>query len=217
MEFSKFNADGYPEIVLNNSYTLEVVDKLRSFMYSNNGVYVGDTYKYDMDTHFAKSELMFLPGRLIEFAQYRSMDDDYGILPVPMYDEAQGEYKSFIHDSYNVFCVPTTCEDVEKSAFILEAMAAEGYRYITPAYYEIALKKAYARDDKMSQMLDIIRDTVSFDFALVNSNVLENIEWLIPFYVLKEGGSFASEYDKISAKLGTDLSGMIDTIKHLEP
>ena len=49
----------------------------------------------------------------------------------------------------------------------MEALCSESYRYVTPAYYETALKVKYTRDDETSRMLDMIRDSVKFDFAYI--------------------------------------------------
>ena len=46
-------------------------------------------------------------------------------------------------------------------------MAAETYRTVTPAYFEIALKTKYSRDDDTSRMLDIIVGSVKFDLAYI--------------------------------------------------
>jgi hypothetical protein len=42
-----------------------------------------------------------------------------------------------------------------------------GYREITPAYYETTLKLKYLSDETAMSMLDLIRDNVDFDFAIL--------------------------------------------------
>jgi hypothetical protein len=49
-------------------------------------------------------------------------------------------------------------------------MAAEGYKQINPAYYEIALKKKYMHDDESVQILDIIVNSRNISFAYVYDN-----------------------------------------------
>ena len=46
-------------------------------------------------------------------------------------------------------------------------MAAESYRLVSPALYEITLKTRYAADSEMSQMFDLIRDGVTFNFGSI--------------------------------------------------
>jgi len=62
---------------------------------------------------------------------------------------------------------------------VTEALAAEGYRSVTPAYFEIALKNKYTRDDESSQMLDILVSGNTFEPAIIYSASLGNIGWLI--------------------------------------
>lgn len=66
-----------------------------------------------------------------------------------------------------MFAIPSTCRKAEAASAVLEAMAAETYRTVTPAYFEIALKTKYSRDDDTSRMLDIIVGSVKFDLAYI--------------------------------------------------
>ena len=52
----------------------------------------------------------------------------------------------------------------------MEAMSAQGYRQVIPAYYETALKGRHTHDSESVQMLEIIREARVFDFAYVYSN-----------------------------------------------
>ena len=78
----------------------------------------------------------------------------YGILPQPKLDENQTEYFGGCVD--NPICIPTTNSDLERTGIIIEAMSAEGYKQIQPAYVEIALKNRYASDKDSVEMLEII-------------------------------------------------------------
>ncbi len=55
--------------------------------------------------------------------------------------------------------------DADKLGIILEAMSYYGYENIIPVYKEIALKTKTARDNESADMLDIIFDTIYFDFG----------------------------------------------------
>ena len=70
----------------------------------------------------------------------RDMKSDYGIIPMPKLDENQSEYSVFCHDGSSVFALPSTCRKADAASAVLEAMAAETYRTVTPAYFEIALE-----------------------------------------------------------------------------
>jgi hypothetical protein len=57
--------------------------------------------------------------------------------------------------------------DVEYVGTILESMSAEGYRQVTPAYFEVALKNRYTKDQTSKEMVDLIKQSKVLDFAYV--------------------------------------------------
>ncbi|MDD7302194.1 MAG: hypothetical protein PUG87_09650 [Eubacteriales bacterium] len=60
------------------------------------------------------------------------------------------------------------------------------------------LRGKVARDDESRDMLDIIRDSFQFDFAIVNSMLIDNI---FPFY----GGQMCSENQSIASEVASKL------------
>jgi hypothetical protein len=129
---------------------------------------------------FMNEQNMFYYSILYESGTtFNSMEDDYGILPCPKYDESQADYKTVAHDMYSLFCVPITCTRTELAGAAAEAMAAESYRTVTPTYFETALKVKYARDEETSQMLDIALNGVTFNFGVVYSSALSNVGYIM--------------------------------------
>jgi hypothetical protein len=97
----------------------------------------------------------------------RDMEDDYGILPMPKYDEKQESYVSFM----NAWCsgyigIPKNA-DIEKSAFITEAMGYAGYEMLRRPVYDITLKAKGARDEESEKIIDIIIETSYMDINSV--------------------------------------------------
>jgi len=97
----------------------------------------------------------------------RDMESDFGILPMPKLDTAQEQYAEYVHDASSSFSIPVTEDDPAMSAAFLEAMSAESFRTVTPAYFETALKSKYSRDSETSQMLDIIVDGIYLDIGYI--------------------------------------------------
>jgi hypothetical protein len=90
---------------------------------------------------------------------------DYGIVPYPKLDETQEQYYAGYTDRY--FVIPNTCSDTAYVGTILESMSAEGYRQVTPAYFEVALKNRYTKDQISKEMVDLIKQSMILDFAYV--------------------------------------------------
>ena len=95
----------------------------------------------------------------------RSMETDFGIIPMPKHDDTQDRYYTCVLENMTVLGIPTSVKDPELSGLVLEMLAEEGYKSVVPTYFEKALGAKYVRDEQSNEMLDLILDTVWFDFA----------------------------------------------------
>jgi len=100
------------------------------------------------------------------------MNDPYGVLPFPKYDEAQTEYRSGARNTHNSFAMPITCKDPDRAGAVFEALSSANYVQVAPAYFEMALKTKYASDNDTARMYDIIRAGTNLDFAYIFNNPL---------------------------------------------
>lgn len=99
---------------------------------------------------------------------YRSMEDAYGILPIPKYDEYQERYYSQIntyHDS--LLAVLNTVVDQETVGAALEVMGYYSYYNIYPDFYDVVIQGRGTRDEESRQMLNIVFSTRTYDLGLV--------------------------------------------------
>ena len=55
--------------------------------------------------------------------------------------------------------------DLEFVGIVTELMSAKSYEMVRPAVYDVALKTKIARDDESAEMLDIILDSMIFEFT----------------------------------------------------
>lgn len=63
-------------------------------------------------------------------------------------------------------CVPENAKDYERSGIVLEALAYQGKKLLTPAYYDQTLVGKSVRDEESVEMLDIIFATRVFDVGI---------------------------------------------------
>jgi hypothetical protein len=105
-------------------------------------------------------------------------------------------------------CVPTLQEDAERTAVILEALAAESRYTVRPAYYDISLKTKHSRDDESQEMLDIIFSTRSYDFGWYYK--FGNYDVGILDLYRKYNKDFTSMYEKSLAKAERDVQKIND-------
>ncbi len=105
----------------------------------------------------SNNKTLFLFGTMNNVPLMRNMEGDFGILPLPKFDDNQERYFSYVHTwSASAAAIPITAQLPEETALFMEAAAYYAREEITPAYYNVALKTKYARDEESQKMLDII-------------------------------------------------------------
>ena len=95
------------------------------------------------------------------------MDSGFYIIPNPKLSENQKNYVSSLHDAISIYGINPNSKNIEASAIVLEAMAAESYRSVRPEYYDYALKNKYTTDPGTKEMIELISSSSYSDFALV--------------------------------------------------
>ena len=115
---------------------------------------------------FREGRQLFYECGLIHVASFRSMDDEFGILPIPMTRAEQDGYHTTVSPGNASFmAIPYGVPDVEDLALVVEAIAMKSKELVTPEFYEIQLKYRDFHDDESAEMLDIIFQTRSFDIG----------------------------------------------------
>lgn len=89
----------------------------------------------------------------------------FKVLPVPKYSEDQETYPIVLSNPFTVYSIPADAPDSSMSAAVMEAMASDSYRRITPVIYDKLIKLRYVGSDTDAAMIDIIREGVIFDTA----------------------------------------------------
>ncbi|MCQ2433279.1 MAG: hypothetical protein MJ175_11805 [Clostridia bacterium] len=142
--------------------SLKVIDMLGAqghYLHINNS---GDDH-YEMA--FKHNRSMLMVAELKASNKYRDMDESYGIVPMPKYDESQENYRNLRGYLY-VMCVPSTCQDLDTVGTIMDAMSYLTYKDVMPYFYNSHLSQKMLRNDESVQMLDIIRQTRYNDIGI---------------------------------------------------
>ena len=140
------------------------------------------------------------------------MEDVVGILPFPKADESMDKYYTCHDPNVSLMAVPITATNLDRIGIITEALSVESYKYVTPAFYETALKVKYSRDDETVQTLDLIKDGVTFDFVTLYSTGDGEKYAQIVANLLKEGSTdIASYYAENSSAAEAYFDEIIDS------
>ncbi len=121
----------------------------------------------------------------------REMENEFGILPWPKLEESDAEYWSNVDAGTNLFTIPITNSDLDRTGHILETLAILGREYVIPAYYDVALKTRDSRDMESAEMLDIIVQNRVFDLGYYNTDM---------------GGAYASHFAELAKNKTSDFS-----------
>lgn len=108
---------------------------------------------------FSAGNVLFYPQTLGEAANIaKTMKDQYGVIPLPMYDTFQDQYYTICRDTVSAVMIITTTDDPTMSGVMTEALCMYGHELVVPEYYEIVLKVRYFDDPKYAEILDTIRE-----------------------------------------------------------
>lgn len=213
--FSK-TSDGWYELDVNTDKLFTALDRLYVLLHENVGSITanvqnsdGTTYNTDeIEVYFANGTNLFLVAGLgsAEENTMRNMQDDYGVLPFPKYDENQKQYYSYSHDTYTAFTIPVTNQNPEVVGATLEAMASYAYRDTVPAYLDTVLKGQYMSDAESRHMIDIIVEGFMVDAAWIYLGTLASSYPNNYRYMLKDKErSYAAEHEANKKKVETVL------------
>ncbi len=169
------NEDGEVVLSLDQGKMVSILEKMIAF-YETDDVFAHKTSSGDaeipFDAIFTEDRALFYPDRLDKAQEYRSMETDFGIIPFPKWDVNQDKYYTQAQNAYSVAVVPLDAPNLEMTGAIFDVLSALSYDLVTPAYYNMALKGKFARDDESGEMLDIIRDGICINFGFFyNDNV----------------------------------------------
>ena len=219
MKFIERDSEGYPSLIKDNTRNVEITEKLYKLLYETEGVYVNDdnnSINNELPAKFAAGTMLFHANTLSAAGAFREAKDPYGVVPRPKLNEEQEAYGSLVHDSSYAFAIPITTKDLTALCATMEALAAEGYRTVIPAYYEITLKVKYAHDSRSSQMMDIIHQNATTDWIYANNYALSSGGSLgtIQRTLMRDMSSdFMSTYTSLASQVETSLKDMITKAK----
>ena len=199
---TKKDEDGVPQIAVKTDKVNNIFTRIYDLLYNTQGVY------YDIKDgdsgNLTNGVQMFLDRKSI-FTTYiintalgeglRNFEDDYGILPVPKYDENQKDYFALPGGEHTSMVVPKTIKDKEFVGTIIEALSAESYKTIVPTFYEIALKTRYLRDNESKEVLDMIIDARTFEFGYMYGG-FEGFGFMLETMMKSGSSNFESAYEK---------------------
>ena len=139
----------------------------------------------------------------------REFTDDYGVLPLPKYDEDQDNYYTLVDGGANIMVFPADASEDKRELIgaVTEAMSAATYRDITPKYCSLALEQKGARDDESMAMIRMILDSRVIDFGYLYDG-FKGWTMKLPAMV-KDAGSITSQIESNKSAVIDYYTGVI--------
>lgn len=211
---TELDADGVPQIstLFGSEQTQALIEKLVNAFFATNDCVISGYDSKELYKYFEQNRFMF-SARAVQYGvtNLRNADFEYGILPMPKWDEAQEDYYTIASFPYSLYCIPLDAKDSDMSSAVLEALASESSKLITPAVFEVALKVKYSSDDKMAKMYDIIRASMTYDFGRVFTDNLDSLTYsMFRDSVVGENTNWASTYAKKEKTLQSKMDKLLE-------
>ena len=160
------SADGIPALSLENDRFFNTAEKLAN-IFGTEGDYIeANQNGVSYDKIFMAGRALFYGGEVKASGVFRDMDDSFGILPLPKYDENQESYYGWMNFDTPTLIVPATSKNPERTGILLDALSYHSYKDVLPAYYNVRVSQKSLRNDDSIEMLGIIRDSLYYDASI---------------------------------------------------
>ncbi len=205
------NTDGEYEVVFDINHLHDVTDKLLQLYHGFDGaVYTFNNESNDGEQ--AKIRGLFADGyaamatvRLLELeaGEIRNMEDQFGVVPMPKYDEQQDDYYTLLHNQFTILCIPNTIESsrLDEMGAFMEALSFESYKTVKPAYYESTLRQKLMQDPESAQMLDIVTSHVRIDVGLLYAAFFDSFHGTYRDLIRSKNNTVSSTYRSLAQRL----------------
>lgn len=210
------DADGCPVLDMGTDRMAAIVQKYYDIVMSpdtfldqySSTSYADSTYRSMLEG--GRSFLTFFdPGGM--YTHMREISYDFGILPLPKFDEAQKTYDTII--AAGIIGVPADVTDPERTGIIAEALAYYSYEYVRPAFFDVVLQNKAVQDEDSYRVLTLMQDSKCFDIAY-NFVGSPNAYSILDKVVVTNGGTdFASYYDSVKDAINKGFRDIYDAVK----
>ncbi|MBE6650508.1 MAG: hypothetical protein E7613_04260 [Ruminococcaceae bacterium] len=192
------NEEGIPTLSVKTDKINNIVKSIYDMVFNTTGVHYvhNNEDRQGMDLFLAKQAVFSIASIGSPTGEgLRNFEDEYGLLPLPKWDENQTNYYTMSPGEHTVLAVPKTVKDVEFVGTVIEALSAESYKQVTPTLYEIALKTRYLRDNESKEILDIIIDGRMYEFGYLYDG-FQGFAFMLSGMFGQNNNNFESYYAK---------------------
>lgn len=215
IDYSKRGSDDSIEITFYSEKAAAIVEKLVPFFREKSVCMFASDYTDPFLSvfmpGFMSNRSLFYSNQLLQALDFRAMDADFGILPLPKYDAEQENYCSTTNTWWrDNMIVPATVRDLEMTGNVLEAMGYYSQQLVTPAFIDTTIQGKSVRDEESGEMVQLIFDTQVYDIALLFD--WGNVGTFVDTMLNNSNANLASEYAAIKDSITAAMEKTMDVI-----
>ena len=173
---------------------IDVYNKIYDLCFNHDAIYCGVGEVTVGPASF--DNLLFLPDYIDGLRANEWVTENIhkiGVLPLPKLNESQS-YRSYVERN-ELFYIPITA-DLKTSAIITDALNQKTYEFVIPEYFGKVLKLQSAQSSEDSEMLELIRKTLHYDFALFYNEATNYMVNSVSTYLMAGNDSVTGWWEK---------------------
>jgi len=157
---------------------------------------------------FMERQAMFSLGTINYGPQFRPMEDDFAILPMPKLDAADAYITPVAMHVLPLTVIPVSAQRIEEIGILTELLSYYGYVDLYPEIYETVLKTKIARDEESTAMIDMIFENTVYDTGLLFQfgDMMNRIRTLYT----NRSDNFASMFEKQKNRVQKDVDAVLE-------
>ena len=216
--------DGNITIAVNNERTAGICELFINATKNPREVILDGAVKTTLKTSFSSNfteffvpkmmadELLFFTNQLHVALNLREMQTEFGILPMPKYDEAQKNYYSYGNNAFSdTLVIPATCSDPEMAGTVVEAMGYYSQKYVTPAFIDTTVMDKAVRDEESAAIVEMVLANRIYDIGFIFNwgGLRANFGSMVG----DGNANFASSYASIENRVKSEMEKTMEMLK----
>ncbi len=217
----KKNADNIPVWNGLDEHFINVYDKLVASAFADKTNNVANAAGFKSENGSEVVHVMMQEGKVLFYIEplgsvkkMRDVDYEIGVVPMPKFDEAQENYRSYIYHGAGAMGIPKTNSDTARTGVIAEYLSAYSHETVRETYFNETLDFKYIQDEEGQKMLDIIFSGGTVDLTAVYGwgNVMSTIRT----QMFNGKTDVVSRVEKLAAKMESAIADTIEALADVE-
>ena len=193
------DADGMPVLNQNVSESHDKFGRVVDIFADGQSAWCENSDYNSQIKTFTEGRAMFKDTFLGGVTGFAEVEFDFGIIPYPKWEEDM-PYMNRSSNMTALTYIPVTNNDLDMTGAVLEELAFQGAKNLTPVYFDTVLTVKSTRDVQSEAMLPIIKDNARFLYSGYSPSVHS--------MVAQKNNTFSSEYASALPGYQTDLEEM---------